>query len=266
MKLDSLLVLVVEPSRVQRHIIADALRGLGVRHIEPFDSGTAALERMRRETPDIVLSSMHLPDMTGTELVTTMRRESSLADITFLLVSSETHYRYLEPVRQAGAIAILPKPFDRDELRTALQSTLLYLNDSDAEPPEIDDFEHLRVLLVDDSGMSRRYLAQLLQNLGIRCLHQAGDGAEALRIMRTETFDLVVTDYNMPHINGEELVTHIRHHSEQPSVPVLMVTSEQDSSRLAAIQAAGVSAICSKPFGYDNAKQLIQQLVLDRDL
>ncbi|MFC6673873.1 response regulator [Marinobacterium aestuariivivens] len=266
MNLDSLLVQVVEPSRVQRHIIAEALRGLGVQHLELFDQAGAALAAMRRETPDIVLSSMHLPDMTGTELVTEMRRDASLTDVTFLLVSSETHYRFLEPIRQAGAIAILPKPFDRDELRTALQSTLLYLNESDSEPPDSEELEHVRVLLVDDSALSRRYLAQLLRNLGIASLIEAQDGAEALQIMQSSTFDLVVTDYNMPYVDGEELVTRIRQNSDQPAVPVLMVTSEQNRSRLAAIQSAGVSAICSKPFGYDTAKQLIQQLVLDRDL
>ncbi len=70
----------------------------------------------------------------------------------------------------------------------------------------------------------------------------------------------------MPNVDGQELTEHIRNHSEQPTVPILMVTSEQNESRLAAVQSAGVSAIFNKPLSYDMAKQLIEQLVTDAEL
>ncbi len=261
MELSSLYVTVIEPSKVQRHIIIDYLNSFGIESIEEFQEAKPALEHMLASPPDIVLSSMHLPDMTGTDLVTRMRELEALQHITFLLVSSETHYRYLEPIRQAGAIAILPKPFSREEMATALKSTLSYVSDSEFES-NYDEYDALRVLVVDDSSMSRNYIKQMLDSLSIHSIDTATDGAEALRMIDNGTrYDLIITDYNMPNIDGKELTEHIRSHSEQPTVPILMVTSEQNESRLAAIQSAGISAICSKPLSYDTVKQLIEQLV-----
>ncbi|MGH1462170.1 MAG: response regulator [Neptuniibacter sp.] len=266
MELKNLYVTVIEPSKVQRNIITGHLNSFGIENIEEFEEAKPALEHMLATPPDIVLSSMHLPDMTGTDLVTQMRGLAQLEQITFLLISSETHYRYLEPIRQAGAIAILPKPFNRDEMATALRSTLHYISDSELDVDN-EDYDALRVLVVDDSSMSRKYIQQMLESLSIKSIETAKDGAEALQLIDDgHRFDLIITDYNMPNVDGQELTEHIRNHSEQPTVPILMVTSEQNESRLAAVQSAGVSAICNKPLSYDMAKQLIEQLVTDAEL
>jgi len=96
MELSSLYVTVIEPSKVQRQIITGHLNSFGIEQIEEFEEARPALNHMLSSPPDLVLSSMHLPDITGTELVTQMRGLNTLQDITFLLVSSETHYRYLD--------------------------------------------------------------------------------------------------------------------------------------------------------------------------
>lgn len=266
MELNSLYVTVIEPSKVQRNIITGHLNSFGIEHIEEFSEAKPALEHMLSSPPDIVLSAMHLPDMTGTELVTQMRGLGSLEQVTFLLISSETHYRYLEPIRQAGAIAILPKPFSREEMATALRSTLHYISDSETDTDN-EEYDALTVLVVDDSSMSRKYISQMLESLSIKSIETAKDGSEALQLIKEgHRFDLIITDYNMPNVDGQELTEHIRNHSEQPTVPILMVTSEQNESRLAAVQSAGVSAICNKPLSYDMVKQLIEQLVTDAEL
>jgi two-component system chemotaxis response regulator CheY len=266
MELSSLYVTVIEPSKVQRNIIVGHLNSFGIQHIEEFEEAGPALEHMLVTPPDIVLSSMHLPDMTGTDLVTQMRGLSALENVTFLLISSETHYRYLEPIRQSGAIAILPKPFSREEMATALRSTLHYISDNETEN-DSDEYDALSVLLVDDSSMSRKYIQQMLESLSIKSIDAAKDGAEALQLMdEGHRYDLIITDYNMPNVDGQELTEHVRNHSEQPTVPILMITSEQNESRLAAVQSAGVSAICNKPLSYETVKQLVEQLVTDAEL
>src|SRR5690554_6840486 len=174
MNLDELLVLVIEPSRLQRNIIIDRLKEVGLREIESFEQAGPALERMQGVIPDIVVSSMHLPDMTGTELVTRMRTSEALMDVTFLLISSETHYRYLEPIRQAGAIAILPKPFRREELETALRNTLHYILDTqENEPLDNDELEDMQVLVADDSTLSRNFVRRSLNAIGIHQVTEA---------------------------------------------------------------------------------------------
>ncbi|MCJ8337001.1 MAG: response regulator [Pseudomonadales bacterium] len=262
MNLSNLLVVLVEPSKTQRSIIRKHLAFFEINEVEECLCGQEALDFMASQVPDIVISSMHLPDMTGTDIVSKMRDNDLLQSTTFLLISSETHYRFLEPVRQAGAIGILPKPFTNKELGKVLHSTLDYIGDYESEFGD-EEFEALSVLIVDDSRVSRTYFKNILKNLGVKSLVEAEDGAEALDIFQKQHFDLVVTDYNMPNVDGMELLEHIRKDKKQPEVPVMMVTSEQNKASLAAIESAGVSALLKKPLSYEVIKRIITELVLN---
>ncbi len=246
-ELMGLSVYLVEPSGIQAKIIIGHLNALGIGKVRVLGSGSAVLAAMREERPDLVISAMYLPDITGTELITTMRAETALADIAFILISSETRPQSLEAVRQAGVCGILPKPFAASQLRTAIASTLDYLRNDDDQSSDLD-LESLRVLLVDDSPSARKFMRRVLENLGIAHFTEAEDGREAVAILADTQFDLVVTDYNMPEMDGAALVEYIRKQSWQSSVPILMVTSETSQARLAAVEDAGVSGICDKPF------------------
>ncbi len=123
------------------------------------------------------------------------------------------------------------------------------------------DPESIEVLIVDDSALSRKHIRRVLSAMGLERFTEAEDGVEAMALLRERYFDLVVTDYNMPNMDGRELVDQIRNSDTQSSVPVLMVTSERDENRLAAIQQAGVSAICDKPFEPQTLRRLIEQIL-----
>ncbi|MDH5259211.1 MAG: response regulator, partial [Gammaproteobacteria bacterium] len=185
---------------------------------------------------------------------------AEVASVPFLLISSETHYRYLEPIRQAGAIAILPKPFEKSQLMSALKNTLDFID------PEALEIEHLpadeiRVLLVDDSQLARKHIVRVLNNMGVHNITEAENGTEGVELLRDVTVDLIVTDYNMPEMDGKEFTQYVREESNQPGVPILMVTSESDSSRLALVEDAGVSAICDKPFDQDNIRSILSRII-----
>jgi two-component system chemotaxis response regulator CheY len=259
-KLSELLVLVVEPSLTQRKIIGRALAQNGVPSIDQCETGEAALARFASDPPDLVISSLYLPDMTGTDLVHRIREADAHADTPFMLISSETRFRYLDPIRQAGVVGILPKPFSSAELGTALAATLDLLDDSGDQLADIDS-DSLKVLVVDDSSLARKHISRVLNSLGIQSIDQAGDGIEALEMIEQHYYDFIVTDYNMPRMDGHELVDHIRQASAQASIPVLMVTSESNENRLAAVQQSGVSAICDKPFEPATVRTLVRQMV-----
>jgi two-component system chemotaxis response regulator CheY len=258
--LDQLHTLLVEPSTAQHRIIESYLRDLGVRDVHWVQSGNDALARIARAKPDLLISAMHLPDMTGTEMLETLRHGDLCPDVPFMLISSETHYRYLEPIRQGGAIAILPKPFKPEQLRTALYATLDYFDPGTLKTRSVSH-EDLRVLLVDDSHLSRRHIGHILRTMGIENITEAENGQEAFDLVLRNYYDLIVTDLYMPEMDGKEFVEHVRHESHQPSVPILMVSSEQDASRLAVVQQAGVSAVCDKPFDTTTIKQLIENIL-----
>lgn len=254
-------VFLVEPSHTQQIIITQYLQNSGIEAVTCVSTGSEMLRHLKQAKPDLIISSMYLPDMTGVDLIHEIRKDSESYNTAFILISSETNIKYLEPIRQAGAIAILPKPFSLKELDTALRASLDYLN-----PEKIDlehfDIEDLQVLLVDDSEFSRKYIQRVLNNIGIEHISCATDGKQALQLFQNHYFDLIVTDYNMPEMDGLQLVQAIRGDCQQiSSVPILMVTSEQNQNRLAAIEKVGVSAVLDKPFEPIAIKRLIVQLL-----
>ncbi len=262
MDIQELSVILVEPSHVQQHIILNYLQQLGISIIDTYDQGQQALQEIQRTPPDLVISTLYLPDMTGTDLLHAMRDDDILLETAFILISSETRFRYLDPIRQAGAIAILPKPFSKDDLLIALQSTLDYLEAPDLELDDIDT-ESLQVLLVDDSRMSRNHLRRILEGMGVERISEAENGVEGAKLINEHYFDLVISDYNMPEMDGQELVDYIRSNSNQPGIPILMVTSESNQSRLAAVQKSGVSAICDKPFEPVTLKRFLEKILTE---
>jgi two-component system chemotaxis response regulator CheY len=258
--ISDLLILLVEPSSTQRKYISTYLNDMGIDSVDFADSAESALAAMEQVVPDLVISSMHLPDMTGTDLLLRMREMGELAHVPFMLISSETHHRYLEPIRQAGAIAILPKPFELDQLRNALHSALDYIDPELLEGAEMSP-EEIIVLLVDDSQLARKHIIRVLNNLGIEHIAEASNGLEAVELLKEQAFDLIVTDYNMPEMDGKEFSQYVRDESNQAGVPILMVTSESDESRLALVENVGVSAICDKPFEVSNVRDLLLKLL-----
>ena len=253
--LNSLFVLLVEPSSSQRRIVLQQFEDLGIQQYETVDNGEEALIRIDTEQPDLVISALFLPDMTGRDLVLEMRDNPVSVDIPFMLISSETSFRELDPVKQAGASAVLPKPFRAEDLQRAINMIMDWEN-----PDAVELDRDLRILLVDDSKLARRLITRTLNHMGLENITEAEDGRAALPLIQQQDYDLVITDYNMPHMDGRELLWFIRNKSRQPRVPVMMVTTEGDESKLAAVQHQGVSAIIDKPFDAAAVKSLIESM------
>lgn len=255
--LNSLYVLLVEPSTAQSTIISRQFEELGIEHFETARDGADALMILEEETPDLVISATYLPDMTGKDLVYELRANPLWRDIPFMLISSMTGFSELNPIRQAGASAVLPKPFDATDLRRAINATL----DWDA-PERVQLEQHdpasMHVLLVDDSSMARHMIVRTLEKMGLGHIEEAENGREAIPMIQRQRYDLLITDYNMPEMDGHELLRYIRQHSEYPDMPVMMVTTEGDQSKLQAVQQDGVSAIVDKPFAVDSVKRLLE--------
>lgn len=251
-------VLIVEPSETQGKIITRALHQAGVENIHQVSSGAQALDDIQLAMPDVMISALHLPDMTASELVQQVHATPAPERVAFVLISSETRLRYLDPIRQAGAVAVLGKPFASDELDLALDAALDLV---DRNRLAIDDcaLHDRNVLIVDDMDLARKHVRRVLSALGFENFSEATDGRAAMRAMAGQHFDLVVTDYMMPEMDGCELVQAIR--ERDPTIPILMVTSVEDSSRLSAVEQAGVSAICDKPFAPAHVKALVQRML-----
>lgn len=106
----------------------------------------------------------------------------------------------------------------------------------------------LKFLVVDDFSTMRRIVRNLLKELGFNNVEEAEDGAIALGRLKSGGIDFVVTDWNMPNMDGLELLKTIRADGAMSALPVLMVTAEAKKENIIAAAQAGASGYVVKPF------------------
>ena len=106
----------------------------------------------------------------------------------------------------------------------------------------------LKFLIVDDFSTMRRIVRNLLKEAGHANADEAEDGSVALQKLRGGSFDFVVTDINMPHMNGFELLNEIRADPALKTLPVLMITAEARKEDIVMAAQAGASGYIVKPF------------------
>lgn len=105
-----------------------------------------------------------------------------------------------------------------------------------------------KFLIVDDFSTMRRIVRNLLKELGYTNVDEAEDGAMALAKLRSEQFDFVVSDWNMPGMDGLEMLKQIRADATLAKIPVLMVTAEAKKENIIAAAQAGANGYVVKPF------------------
>jgi len=108
----------------------------------------------------------------------------------------------------------------------------------------------LKILLVDDSGLSRKVQARVLRELGAEEVIEAKDGLDALRKLEELGFDvgLVLTDWNMPAMDGVALIRRLRESPEGRDLPIIVVSSEYEEERIGQALASGADSYVTKPF------------------
>lgn len=106
----------------------------------------------------------------------------------------------------------------------------------------------VKFLVVDDFPTMRRIVKNLLKDLGYENVDEAEDGAMALEKLRNNSFDFVVSDWNMPNMDGLTMLRSIREDPQLSKLPVLMVTAEAKKENIIAAAQAGASGYVVKPF------------------
>ncbi|MDU4095705.1 MAG: chemotaxis response regulator CheY [Pantoea sp.] len=108
--------------------------------------------------------------------------------------------------------------------------------------------KNLRFLVVDDFATMRRIVRNLLKDLGYQNVEEAEDGNDAMSKLQLSPFDFVISDWNMPNMDGLELLNVIRKDERFKEMPVLMVTAEAKKENIIAAAQAGASGYVVKPF------------------
>ncbi len=117
-----------------------------------------------------------------------------------------------------------------------------------------------KVMVVDDFSTMRRILKNILKQLGYENIEEAEDGVQAFNKLQSGGADFIVTDWNMPNMNGLELLKAVRADGSLKEVPVLMVTAEAEKENIIAAVEAGVSNYIVKPFTAETLKEKIDKI------
>ncbi|NOZ24760.1 MAG: chemotaxis protein CheY [Nitrospirae bacterium] len=119
---------------------------------------------------------------------------------------------------------------------------------------------NMKILVVDDFSTMRKIVRNVLKQLGYSNIEEAEDGAQAYSKLKDSTFHFVVSDWNMPNMDGLEMLKKIRSDPELKDLPVLMVTAEAEKDKVIAAIKAGVNNYIVKPFTAETLKQKMEQI------
>ena len=118
----------------------------------------------------------------------------------------------------------------------------------------------MKILIVDDFSTMRRIVKNLLRDLGFNNTSEADDGQTALPMLKSGGFDFLVTDWNMPGMDGLTLLKEVRADENLCEMPVLMVTAEAKREQIVVAAEAGVNGYVVKPFTAITLKEKINKI------
>ena len=207
---------------------------------------------------------MHLKDVTGVRLAQDVRAilgpPSESKAPGFVLITSASESPEAAGLSDIGLAISLHKPFTPEQLVQALGLAVgrtlpvTHLDESFAasfvgarrKAPlkhREDAVRNEKVLLVDDSTAALKHERQILEGLGFKEIVEALDGARAVAAAAVQPFDLIITDYNMPIMDGAALVGYLRANPATAKTPIVMVTTETSAAKLDPIRRLNVAGI-----------------------
>lgn len=132
----------------------------------------------------------------------------------------------------------------------------------------MDRLSALKVLLVDDSGLSRKVQAKVLREVGVDEILEAKNGLDALRQLKELRFDvgLLVTDWNMPGMDGIALIEEVRKAPEGKNLPIMVISSEGEEDKISQALSSGANSYVTKPFKKEILARKIQAVRWIADL
>lgn len=120
--------------------------------------------------------------------------------------------------------------------------------------------KNMKILIVDDFSTMRRIIKNLLRDLGFNNTNEADDGTSALPMLQGGEYDFLITDWNMPGMQGIDLLKAVRSDAKLSDMPVLLVTAEAKKDQIVMAAEAGVNGYIVKPFNAATLEEKIKKI------
>jgi len=229
--------LVVDSTDPICNVISSQLIMLGARQILFVSDGQEALQVLQTQRVDLIIFDTHILVMEGLALLREVRADRSLAQLPFIVITTNCELEHVNPVIAAGVSSVLLKPFASQDLARHITRAMQHRPEYQPRKEQFDTrstypvAEHNKrrptLLVVDDMPDNLSLIAGLfMQDYRVRI---AQDGLNALAICTSNTPpDLLLLDVMMPDMDGFELVRHLRSHPRASRIPVIFITALTD--------------------------------------
>ncbi len=254
-------LLLVDDSKTSRKLILPALVQEGYDVIEATN-GEEALQIIRSQKIDLIISDVEMPLIDGITLCRIIRQQENLTTPVLLLSSQQTDQAIISGFN-AGADDYIIKS-DHSTTRKVVVPELL---------SRIERLMHSRqslgrperILVVEDSATMLHQMKNSLQIQGFQ-VDVATDGLSGWEKLTNQSYDLIITDYDMPYVDGLELCARIRQSSQFCHLPIIIETSKDSRADQVKIRSMGIQAFITKPFSPDRMIAEVERVLAETRL
>jgi len=242
-------ILIVDDSSVIRRLLAKQLRDLGAQVTQAYD-GMDGLDLAHKNQFDLIITDVDMPRMDGFGLCENLKKTLETRGIPVVILSSMDSERDIEKGFQAGAAAYVSKSDASSQLPGIIEKVL-----------QTSTFHHERlILVVDDSAPIRGIVKKALEEAGFQVL-AADNGQRALELMENQKPDLILSDIEMPVMNGADFCRTVHHNEKFAMIPFVVMSSKNDRAIMRRMLQWGATAYLTKPFHPEQLVITIERLL-----
>jgi two-component system, sensor histidine kinase and response regulator len=240
-------ILVVEDSDVQRTVCVEQLQIIGLTNIFEAENGVEALEVLKNNTVDLILSDWDMPKMDGLELLKTLKKDSELQNTPFIFLTVHDDEDKNREAMVYGAVDYIVKPSTPGDLKESI---------------EIIFNRGIRnILIVEDSELQKEICIVQLQQIGFENITGAANGIEALDHLEHNPVDLIVSDWEMPEMDGLGLLKAVKDNDKLRDIPFLILTVHDDPKKNQEALNLGALDFIVKPSTPDSLHMKIRKIL-----
>ncbi len=245
-------ILVVDDSRTIRKLLVKQLEDVDAHVTEAVD-GAQGLEVARAKDFDLVLSDVDMPRLNGFQLCKELKSDPSTRSTPVIILSTNDREEHVERGFRVGASAYVTKAKASEELIPRIKDVLT----------RSAFFRDRLVLVVDDSRLVRNSVRDGLSQAGFKVIC-AEDGAQGMSILEQHLPDLILSDINMPVMDGMAFCQAVRAREDLQQVPFVVMSSESDRRVMREMLARGATAFMVKPFHVEQLIITAEKLLSDQ--
>lgn len=245
-------LLLVDDSPVVRNVLARELEKLGVETTQAAN-GRQALDMAFERTFDMVITDVEMPGMSGIELCRRLKSDPRTRRTPVVILSSLDNEASIRKGYEAGASTCITKDQARESLIDTIGSLI-----------RKNTFQRERlILVVDDSPVVRTLVESGLREVGFQ-VSLAPDGRSALRMLEHDRPDLILSDIDMPEMNGEEFCRAVHSDPVLGTIPFVVMSAKNERPVMRRMLQLGADAYLVKPFNVDQLVITVEKLLSDK--